>query len=57
MSIKMKSVEVSTKALKAEWSVEMVTDLSHHYGIDDNFLEGILRSEIRRNKIKKIFKK
>lgn len=53
----MKSVEVSTKALKAECSVEMVTDLSHHYGIDDNFLEGILRSEIRRNKIKKIFKK
>lgn len=57
MSIKMKSVEVNTKALKAQWTAEMVTDLSSHHGIDGDFLNGILKAEIRRSKIKKIFKK
>ena len=53
----MKSVEVNTKALKAQWTAEMVTDLSSHHGIDGDFLNGILKAEIRRSKIKKIFKK
>ena len=55
----MKSVEVNTKPLKAQWTAEMASDLSFY--LDDDFLNGILngilKAEIRRSKIKKIFKK
>lgn len=63
INLNIKSVEVKaeTRALKAEWTRELATDISQFAGFDSDEFERILAKELRRESRKKsigkIFKK
>ena len=57
ININMTSVEVKAevRALRCEWTTEMVSDLNSFHGLDPNIFEKSLRRETRKEKIKNIF--
>jgi uncharacterized coiled-coil DUF342 family protein len=58
INLPMTSVEVKTetRALRANWTTEMVQDLSSYHGVSlEKELERILRIEKRKKSIKNIF--
>lgn len=52
-------VKAETRQLRAEWTVEMISDLSAHHGLDLDDLEKEiskgLRREKRKSKVEKLF--
>jgi hypothetical protein len=61
INLNMKSVEVktTTRALRANWTSEMTSDLNSFHGLDTNLeeqLASMIRSESRKKSINKIWK-
>jgi hypothetical protein len=53
----MKEIKIETRSIKATWTREMAADLSSYHGLNvDEQLNGIIRSEMRKRSIVKIWK-
>lgn len=50
-------VKSETKTLKASWTRELMSDISHFTGIDNDVFSKILEKEIRRERRKKSINK
>ena len=61
VDLKMTSVEINTttRPIRAQWTREMVKDLSSYHGIDTSKMESILMKELRaferKSKVSKIY--
>ena len=53
----MKEIQIETRSIKATWTREMAADLASYHGLNvDEQLNGIIRSEMRKRSIVKIWK-
>lgn len=53
----MKEIQIGTRAIKATWTREMSADLASYHGLNvDERLNSIIRSEVRKRSIVKIWK-